>query len=176
MFLYKCKMTCSIVSMGQVLLGLLSVWNVSFLGYPARVSTSPFVLLNNSCFFIINRSFSITETLVHTQAILPYSQALEKFAPHIQQVCLLLSCDWMLMHLLIFFPHCSYCLVYVQTRLAWKVMARVFQLMVCHYHLRLVKLILANQEQMGSTVFINLYTRWDTDSDICVVMTFWTLI
>ncbi|KAG2302406.1 hypothetical protein Bca52824_031057 [Brassica carinata] len=39
----------------NVLLGLLSVWNVSFLGYPAR-------------------------------AILPYSQALEKFAPHIQQV------------------------------------------------------------------------------------------
>ncbi|KAG8061085.1 hypothetical protein GUJ93_ZPchr0003g16806 [Zizania palustris] len=38
-----------------VLLGLLSVWNVSFLGYPAR-------------------------------AILPYSQALEKFAPHIQQL------------------------------------------------------------------------------------------
>ncbi|GMH05215.1 hypothetical protein Nepgr_007055 [Nepenthes gracilis] len=38
-----------------VLLGLLSVWNVSFLGYPTR-------------------------------AILPYSQALEKFAPHIQQV------------------------------------------------------------------------------------------
>ncbi|RRT63574.1 hypothetical protein B296_00042593, partial [Ensete ventricosum] len=38
-----------------VLLGLLSVWNVTFLGYPAR-------------------------------AILPYSQALEKFAPHIQQV------------------------------------------------------------------------------------------
>ncbi|KAL8145040.1 glucose-6-phosphate isomerase, cytosolic [Apium graveolens] len=38
-----------------VLMGLLSVWNVSFLGYPAR-------------------------------AILPYSQALEKFAPHIQQV------------------------------------------------------------------------------------------
>ncbi|XP_014632409.1 glucose-6-phosphate isomerase, cytosolic 2 [Glycine max] len=37
-----------------VLLGLLSIWNVSFLGYPAR-------------------------------AILPYSQALEKFAPHIQQ-------------------------------------------------------------------------------------------
>ncbi|KAL8091062.1 hypothetical protein AgCh_040242 [Apium graveolens] len=33
---------------------MLSVWNVSFLGYPAR-------------------------------AILPYSQALEKFAPHIQQ-------------------------------------------------------------------------------------------
>ncbi|KAG0498007.1 hypothetical protein HPP92_002698 [Vanilla planifolia] len=38
-----------------VLLGLLSVWNVSFLGFPAR-------------------------------AILPYSQALEKLAPHIQQV------------------------------------------------------------------------------------------
>ncbi|XP_002510371.2 glucose-6-phosphate isomerase, cytosolic isoform X1 [Ricinus communis] len=38
-----------------VLLGLLSVWNVSVLGYPAR-------------------------------AILPYSQALEKLAPHIQQV------------------------------------------------------------------------------------------
>ncbi|KAK9667712.1 hypothetical protein RND81_13G006000 [Saponaria officinalis] len=38
-----------------VLLGLLSVWNVSFRGYPAR-------------------------------AILPYCQALEKFAPHIQQV------------------------------------------------------------------------------------------
>ncbi|KAL8523754.1 hypothetical protein ACS0TY_013645 [Phlomoides rotata] len=38
-----------------VVLGLLSVWNVSFLGYPAR-------------------------------AILPYTQALEKFAPHIQQV------------------------------------------------------------------------------------------
>ncbi|WCJ35167.1 Glucose-6-phosphate isomerase cytosolic [Euphorbia peplus] len=38
-----------------VLLGLLSVWNVTFLGYPAR-------------------------------AILPYTQALEKFAPHIQQV------------------------------------------------------------------------------------------
>ncbi|XP_021768363.1 glucose-6-phosphate isomerase, cytosolic-like isoform X1 [Chenopodium quinoa] len=38
-----------------VLLGLLSVWNVSFLGHPAR-------------------------------AILPYCQALEKFAPHIQQV------------------------------------------------------------------------------------------
>ncbi|KDO84534.1 hypothetical protein CISIN_1g007374mg [Citrus sinensis] len=38
-----------------VLLGLLSIWNVSFLGHPAR-------------------------------AILPYSQALEKFAPHIQQV------------------------------------------------------------------------------------------
>ncbi|CAN6971696.1 unnamed protein product, partial [Brassica rapa subsp. trilocularis] len=38
-----------------VILALLSVWNVSFLGYPAR-------------------------------AILPYSQALEKFAPHIQQV------------------------------------------------------------------------------------------
>uniref|UniRef100_A0A5B7B6T5 Glucose-6-phosphate isomerase n=1 Tax=Davidia involucrata TaxID=16924 RepID=A0A5B7B6T5_DAVIN len=38
-----------------VLLGLLSVWNVTFLGHPAR-------------------------------AILPYSQALEKFAPHIQQV------------------------------------------------------------------------------------------
>lgn len=38
-----------------VLLGLLSVWNVSFLGYPAR-------------------------------AILPYSQALEKLAPHIQQL------------------------------------------------------------------------------------------
>lgn len=38
-----------------VLLGLLSVWNVSFLGYPAR-------------------------------AILPYTQALEKFAPHIQQL------------------------------------------------------------------------------------------
>ncbi|QCE16605.1 glucose-6-phosphate isomerase [Vigna unguiculata] len=37
-----------------VLLGLLSIWNVSFLGYPAR-------------------------------AILPYSQALEKLAPHIQQ-------------------------------------------------------------------------------------------
>ncbi|KAI9119106.1 hypothetical protein K1719_009781 [Acacia pycnantha] len=38
-----------------VLLGLSSIWNVSFLGYPAR-------------------------------AILPYSQALEKLAPHIQQV------------------------------------------------------------------------------------------
>ncbi|KAH9314554.1 hypothetical protein KI387_023181, partial [Taxus chinensis] len=38
-----------------VLLGLLSVWNVSFLGYSAR-------------------------------AILPYCQALEKFAPHIQQL------------------------------------------------------------------------------------------
>ncbi|XP_031125326.1 glucose-6-phosphate isomerase, cytosolic [Ipomoea triloba] len=38
-----------------VLLGLLSIWNVTFLGYPAR-------------------------------AILPYSQALEKLAPHIQQV------------------------------------------------------------------------------------------
>ncbi|XP_042405256.1 glucose-6-phosphate isomerase, cytosolic-like [Zingiber officinale] len=38
-----------------VLLGLLSVWNATFLGYPAR-------------------------------AILPYSQSLEKFAPHIQQV------------------------------------------------------------------------------------------
>ncbi|KAL8508463.1 hypothetical protein ACS0TY_018914 [Phlomoides rotata] len=38
-----------------VVLGLLSVWNASFLGYPAR-------------------------------AILPYTQALEKFAPHIQQV------------------------------------------------------------------------------------------
>eukprot|EP00232_Nephroselmis_pyriformis_P023375 CAMPEP_0182861104 /NCGR_PEP_ID=MMETSP0034_2-20130328/5303_1 /TAXON_ID=156128 /ORGANISM="Nephroselmis pyriformis, Strain CCMP717" /LENGTH=559 /DNA_ID=CAMNT_0024992993 /DNA_START=27 /DNA_END=1706 /DNA_ORIENTATION=+ len=38
-----------------VLLGLLSVWNVTFLGY-------------------------------NTRAILPYSQALEKFAPHIQQV------------------------------------------------------------------------------------------
>lgn len=38
-----------------VLLGLLSVWNVSFLGHPAR-------------------------------AILPYTQALEKLAPHIQQV------------------------------------------------------------------------------------------
>jgi glucose-6-phosphate isomerase len=38
-----------------VLLGLLSVWNVTFLGYPAR-------------------------------AILPYSQALQKLAPHIQQV------------------------------------------------------------------------------------------
>lgn len=38
-----------------VLLGLLSVWNVSFLGHPAR-------------------------------AILPYCQALEKFAPHIQQL------------------------------------------------------------------------------------------
>ncbi|KAG9451630.1 hypothetical protein H6P81_011595 [Aristolochia fimbriata] len=38
-----------------VLVGLLSVWNVSFLGFPAR-------------------------------AILPYSQALEKLAPHIQQV------------------------------------------------------------------------------------------
>jgi glucose-6-phosphate isomerase len=37
-----------------VLLGLLSVWNVSFLEYPAR-------------------------------AILPYSQALEKFAPQIQR-------------------------------------------------------------------------------------------
>ncbi|KAL6574311.1 hypothetical protein OROHE_001215 [Orobanche hederae] len=41
--------------LSTVLLGLLSVWNVSFLGYPAR-------------------------------AILPYSQALENFAPHIQQV------------------------------------------------------------------------------------------
>ncbi|KAK3030548.1 hypothetical protein RJ639_039578 [Escallonia herrerae] len=40
-----------------VLLGLLSIWNVSFLGYPAR-------------------------------AILPYTQALEKLAPHIQQACL----------------------------------------------------------------------------------------
>lgn len=37
-----------------VLLGLSSVWNVSFLGYPAR-------------------------------AILPYTQALSKLAPHIQQ-------------------------------------------------------------------------------------------
>ena len=37
-----------------VLLGLASVWNVSFLGYPAR-------------------------------AILPYTQALSKLAPHIQQ-------------------------------------------------------------------------------------------
>ena len=38
-----------------VQLGLMSVWNVSFLGYPAR-------------------------------AILPYTQALAKLAPHIQQV------------------------------------------------------------------------------------------
>ena len=38
-----------------VLLGLLSLWNISFLGYPAR-------------------------------ALLPYCQALSKFAPHIQQV------------------------------------------------------------------------------------------
>ena len=38
-----------------IFLGLLSVWNVSFLGYPAR-------------------------------PILPYTQALEKFAPHIQQL------------------------------------------------------------------------------------------
>jgi len=38
-----------------VMLGLMSVWNVSFLGYPAR-------------------------------AILPYTQALAKLAPHIQQV------------------------------------------------------------------------------------------
>lgn len=47
--------TTSFDSNLPVLLGLLSVWNVSFLRYPAR-------------------------------AILPYSQALEKFAPHIQQV------------------------------------------------------------------------------------------
>ena len=38
-----------------MLLGLLSLWNISFLGYPAR-------------------------------ALLPYCQALSKFAPHIQQV------------------------------------------------------------------------------------------
>ena len=38
-----------------VLLGLISLWNISFLGYPAR-------------------------------ALLPYCQALAKFAPHIQQV------------------------------------------------------------------------------------------
>ncbi len=38
-----------------VQLGLASIWNVSFLGYPAR-------------------------------AILPYTQALSKLAPHIQQV------------------------------------------------------------------------------------------
>ena len=40
-----------------VQLGLASIWNVSFLGYPAR-------------------------------AILPYTQALSKLAPHIQQVSL----------------------------------------------------------------------------------------
>ena len=38
------------------MLGMLSLWNVSFLGYPSR-------------------------------AILPYTQALAKLAPHIQQVC-----------------------------------------------------------------------------------------
>ena len=43
-----------------MLLGLASVWNVSFLGYPAR-------------------------------AILPYTQALSKLAPHIQQACALLE-------------------------------------------------------------------------------------
>ncbi|THG09213.1 hypothetical protein TEA_027399 [Camellia sinensis var. sinensis] len=52
-FLYLSN-TGSWLLRSTVLLGLLSVWNVSFLGYPAR-------------------------------AILPYSQALEKLAPHIQQ-------------------------------------------------------------------------------------------
>ena len=44
-----------------VMLGLMGVWNITFLGYPAL-------------------------------AILPYTQALSKLAPHIQQARLLSSC------------------------------------------------------------------------------------
>jgi len=46
-----------------VQLGLASIWNVSFLGYPAR-------------------------------AILPYTQALSKLAPHIQQVHTKVHTNW----------------------------------------------------------------------------------
>jgi len=78
-----------------VLLGLLSIWNVTFLGYPARVSTYLACSLQKYLigFFDLNWPCSKNEmfgTLL--QAILPYSQALEKFAPHIQQASLLQHC------------------------------------------------------------------------------------
>lgn len=43
----------------------------------------------------------------------------------------------------------------LQFRLAWKVTAKGYLLMVFHFPLRLGKLILVNQEQMVSTVSIN---------------------
>lgn len=53
----------NISSLIQVLLGLLSVWNVSFLGYPARVSIafsfSDFILLSSDEFnFLLSAFFS----------------------------------------------------------------------------------------------------------------------
>jgi hypothetical protein len=85
----------NIVLVLQVLLGLLSVWNVSFLGHPARVSTNhlPQTLFSTPtykhflCCLFLSRWVTL-KILVFFQAILPYSQALEKFAPHIQQACI----------------------------------------------------------------------------------------
>ena len=105
------------------------------------------------CCLFTTRSIT-PRLLVFLQAILPYSQALEKFAPHIQQACI---------------PQHSACTFFLRScflnvcipssfnkfRLAWKVMARVSQLMGSHYLSRLVKLTLVSQEQTVSTASTN---------------------
>lgn len=50
--------------------------------------------------------------------------------------------------------------LFLQCRLAWKVMARAYQLMEFHFPLRPVKLTLVNLEQMVSTAFTNSFTRY----------------
>lgn len=80
----------------QVLLGLISVWNVSFLRCPARVSASARFYQDSSFNTRLPDANHVSSRLKdmrrpcdfcrRLQAILPYSQALQKLAPHIQQV------------------------------------------------------------------------------------------
>eukprot|EP00850_Spirogloea_muscicola_P017527 SM000151S01515 [mRNA] locus=s151:358027:363970:+ [translate_table: standard] len=67
--------TAPLESNVPVLLGLVSVWNVSFFGNPARGAGST-----------SGTSPLTRRVTVASQAILPYCQALAKLAPHIQQV------------------------------------------------------------------------------------------
>ena len=85
-----------------------------------------------------------------SQAILPYTQALEKLAPHIQQVYRQLHGGaFPILKLL------DLCISYLFDRLAWRVMEKEYPQMVCAFLLKLVKLILVNQEQMDNIVFTN---------------------
>ena len=127
-------------------------------------------------FFILNQPFSINETSGSYPGYLTLFSSPGEVCPT-HSTGLFVTALWLKPQalLLLFFSVLVFNCLF-EIRSAWKVMAREFQLMVSLYHSRLVRLILVNQEQMGSTVFINLYTRWFTDEKWYLYMHFGTYL
>lgn len=138
----------NITSLFQVLLGLLSVWNVSFLGYSARVS------------IIILFESGASGRLIHT-IILNLLDNFRQYYPilkHWRNSHLIFNRHVTLTCLLVFYSRCQTCDLYqnlIEFRSVWRVMGKEYLLMVSLFLMRLVKLILVNQGQMANTAFTN---------------------